>query len=91
MTVIKPVSDLHNYTTVLDDVAVGQPVFLTKNGRGAYAIIDIADEEEYEKTKAELILMTELQKGKNSGEKEGYLSFEQLKTNIEKRINEISA
>lgn len=91
MTVIKPVSDLHNYTTVLDNVAVGQPVFLTKNGRGAYAIIDIADEEEYEKTKAELVLMTELQKGKNSGEKEGYLSFEQLKSNIEKKINEISA
>ena len=31
---IKPISDLRNYTEVLRDVAVGAPVFLTKNGRG---------------------------------------------------------
>ena len=31
---IKPVSDLRNYTEVLRDVAVGEPVFLTKNGTG---------------------------------------------------------
>ena len=35
---IKPISDLRNYTEVLRDVAVGAPVFLTKNGRGRYAI-----------------------------------------------------
>ena len=28
---IKPVSDLRNYTEVLRDIAVGEPVFLTKN------------------------------------------------------------
>ena len=37
---IKPISDLRNYTEVLHDVAVGAPVFLTKNGRGRYAIVD---------------------------------------------------
>lgn len=57
---IKPVSDLRNYTEVLRDIAVGEPVFLTKNGRGRYAIVDI---EEYEKTKATLKLMGELSKG----------------------------
>ena len=31
---IKPVSDLRSYNEVLRDVAVGEPVFLTKNGRG---------------------------------------------------------
>ena len=36
---IKPISDLRNYTEVLRDVAVGAPVFLTKNGRGRYAIV----------------------------------------------------
>lgn len=46
---IKPVSDLRNYSEVLHDVAEGAPVFLTKNGRGRYAIIDIQD---YEKTQA---------------------------------------
>ena len=38
---IKPVSDLRSYNEVLKDVAVGEPVFLTKNGRGRYAIVDI--------------------------------------------------
>ena len=40
---IKPISDLRNYSEVLHDVAVGAPVFLTKNGRGRYAIIDMQD------------------------------------------------
>ena len=50
---IKPVSDLRNYNEVLRDIAVGEPVFLTKNGRGRYVLIDI---EEYEKTKATIKL-----------------------------------
>ena len=36
---IKPVSDLRNYNKVLRDIAVGEPVFLTRNGRGRYAIV----------------------------------------------------
>jgi len=60
---IKPVSDLRNYNEVLRDIAVGEPVFLTKNGRGRYAIVDI---EEYEKTKAVIRLMGELAKGGQS-------------------------
>lgn len=40
---IKPISDLRNYTEVLRDVDVGAPVFLTRNGRGKYAILDMAD------------------------------------------------
>ena len=44
---IKPISDLRNYTEVLQDVAAGAPVFLTKNGRGRYAIVDIQDFEKY--------------------------------------------
>ena len=50
---IKPISDLRNYSEVLHDVAVGAPVFLTKNGRGRYAIVDMQD---YEKTQATLRL-----------------------------------
>ena len=40
---IKPISDLRNYSEVLNDVTVGAPVFLTKNGRGRYAIVDMQD------------------------------------------------
>ena len=66
---IKPVSDLRNYTEVLRDIAVGEPVFLTKNGRGRYAIVDI---EEYEKTKAVIKLMSELSKGEQSVKEKGW-------------------
>ena len=34
MSNIKPVSDLCNYNEVLSEIAFGEPVFLTKNGRG---------------------------------------------------------
>jgi len=61
---IKPISDLRNYSDVLHDVAVGAPVFLTKNGRGRYAILDIQD---FEKTQATIRLMNELAKGLHKG------------------------
>jgi len=48
--------------TVLHDAAVGAPVFLTKNGRGRYAILDMQD---FEKTQATIRLMNELAKGRS--------------------------
>lgn len=60
---------MRNYTEVLRDIAVGEPVFLTKNGRGRYAIVDI---EEYEKTKAAIKLMGELFKGEKSAQEKGW-------------------
>lgn len=42
---IRPISDLRNYSEVLREVAVGAPVFLTKNGRERYVIMDIQDYE----------------------------------------------
>ena len=72
---IKPVSDLRNYTEVLREIAVGEPVFLTKNGRGKYVIIDI---DEFEKTKATLRLLSELSKGEESAKKDGWLSFDEV-------------
>ncbi len=76
---IKPISDLRNYSEVLHDVAVGAPVFLTKNGRGRYAILDIQD---FEKTQAALQLMNELAKGRKSGEEKGWLSLEEVENSL---------
>lgn len=84
---IKPISDLRNYTTVLQDVAVGSPVYLTKNGRGCYAIVDISEQEDYEKTKAALRLMCELEKGRKSGEENGWLSDEEVKEYFKRKNN----
>lgn len=70
---IKPVSDLRNYTEVLRDIAVGEPVFLTKNGRGRYVIVDM---EEYEKQRAALKLLSALAKAEKTAEEKGWLSEE---------------
>ena len=69
---IKPVSDLRNYNEVLRDIAVGEPVFLTKNGRGRYAIVDM---EEYEKTQAVIKLMSELARGMRGGNEKGWIAL----------------
>lgn len=78
MPVIKPVSDLQNYGEVLRDVAVGQPVFLTKNGRGRYAVMEMEEYREYEKLKALHQLAAELERGRCSGEEEGWLTLEEV-------------
>ncbi len=76
---IKPISDLRNYTEVLRDVEEGAPVFLTKNGRGRYAIVDMHD---YEKAQATIRLMNEIAKGRRSGETEGWLTLEDVEKNL---------
>ncbi len=70
---IKPVSDLRNYNDVLRDIAVGEPVFLTKNGRGRYAILDMED---FETMQAQLKLMSELARGEASAREKGWVSFD---------------
>ena len=82
---IKPVSDLRNYSEVLHDVAVGAPVFLTKNGRGRYAIMDIED---YERTQATLRLLNELAAGRRSGEQEGWRSAEDVRAHFAQKTDE---
>ena len=75
MPVIKPVSDLRNYTNVLRDISAGVPVFLTKNGRGRYVMLDMED---YEKREASIRLLTELLKGRQAGEQQGWKTIEDV-------------
>lgn len=83
---IKPISDLRNYTEVLREVSEGAPVFLTRNGRGRYAILDMAD---YEKLQASIWLMNELEKGRRSGEEKGWLTIDEVEAHFhEKVLNE---
>lgn len=78
---IKPVSDLRNYNDVLKDVSVGDPVFLTKNGRGKFAILDI---EEYEKNQATIKLLSKLMEAERAIKTgDEWLSEEQVKRNLE--------
>ena len=73
---IRPVSDLRNYAEVLKEIAFDEPVFLTKNGRGRYAIVDM---EEYEKTKAIIKLMGKLAEAEKSVKENGWLSIDEVK------------
>ena len=60
---IKPVSDLRNYTEVLRSCQIGEPVFLTKNGRGRYVLLDI---QEYEKQQAVIKLLSKLSEAEDA-------------------------
>lgn len=77
---IKPVSDLRNYTEVLRDIAVGEPVFLTKNGRGRYVIVDMED---YENQHAALKLLSALANAEKTAEEKGWLSEEEADAAID--------
>lgn len=81
---IKPVTDLRNYTEVLREVGMDSPVFLTKNGRGTYAILDMRD---YEKLQAEITLVSELNKGRKSGEENGWLSSKDVRSHFRAKRN----
>lgn len=85
MATILPVSDLRNYNRVLENVSSDTPVYLTVNGRGKYIIRDIKDEEEIEKMKAMLTLLLKLHEGKEAGEKEGYITSEDVRDYINKK------
>lgn len=72
---IKPISDLRNYTEVLKEVKVNQPVYLTRNGRGAYAIVDM---KELDCLKAKIQLLTKLEEGEQSARENGWLSADEV-------------
>ena len=73
---IRPVSDLRNYTDVLKDITVDAPVFLTKNGRGRYAIVDMDD---YERTQAIIKLMSKLSESEQAARKDGWVDGSDVK------------
>ena len=89
MPAIKPISDLRNYTEVLKEVDAVSRVYLTRNGHGAYAIISISDQEDYEKTKAALQFMCEMNRGIQAGERDGWLSADQLRSHFREKQNEM--
>ena len=79
---IAPISDLRNYGQILEKVKPSSPVYLTKNGR-------IEDDEEFEKAKAMVALMTELAKGFRSGEEKGWLTDEDLDRHFARRTTTV--
>lgn len=80
MASILPVSDLRNYNEVLKNCHKGEPVYLTKNGRGRFVVMDIED---YERERAEKKLLVKLQEAEEAEEavkeKKEWLDLNELK------------
>ncbi|MST88699.1 type II toxin-antitoxin system prevent-host-death family antitoxin [Sharpea azabuensis] len=82
MSHILPVSDLRNYNEVLKHCHKGEPVFLTKNGRGRFVVMDIED---YERERAEKKLLMKLQEAEEAVKNgDGWLTLEELKAAVGK-------
>ena len=81
MPSILPVSDLRNYNEVLKHCQAGEPVFLTKNGRGRFVVLDIED---YERSLAERKLLMKLKEAEDTAKDgKGWLSLEALRKAME--------
>ncbi len=70
---IKPISDLRNYTDVLNEVDVSSRVYLTRNGRGEYAILKMDEIDELDKYRAAYSLFTRLKKAEERAATEGWI------------------
>lgn len=74
---ILPVSDLRNYNEVLKNCRQGEPVFLTKNGRGRFVVLDFDD---YERERAEKKLLLKLKEAEEAVRDDtGWLELDELK------------
>lgn len=79
MPKILPISDLRNYTEVLNQVDVDKPVYLTRNGRGSYVISKIDD---YDREVTVEALKNEIKKGAQSTEQGTASSISQIAQNF---------
>lgn len=80
MANILPVSDLRNYNEVLKNCKEGSPVFLTKNGRGRFVVMDIQD---YDREQDEKKLLMKLSEAEEAVKDEGnWLSLDELKKQV---------
>jgi antitoxin (DNA-binding transcriptional repressor) of toxin-antitoxin stability system len=82
---IAPISELENYSQVLEQVKEGSPVYLTKDGKGKYSIHSIEDDEKFENARAVVRLMSELNAGLSSGEEDGWISETDVRQHFQKK------
>jgi hypothetical protein len=79
---IKPISELKNYTSIINQVTYGNRIYLTKNGHGQCAIIDMKELDELDKQRALMQLMTRLNDAKTSVQEEGTISSDDLEAEL---------
>ena len=79
---IKPISDLKNYTSIVNEVSYGNRIYLTKNGHGQCALVDMKELDELDKQNALLQLLTKLNEAKTSIRDEGTISANALEKEL---------
>jgi PHD/YefM family antitoxin component YafN of YafNO toxin-antitoxin module len=79
MPTILPISDLRNYTEVLNRVDVDRPVYLTRNGRGSYVISKLDD---YDREATAEQLLAEIKKGEESAKSGPAVSVIEVARNL---------
>ena len=82
MPCIKPISELKNYTAIVNQVSYGNRIYLTRNGHGQCALVDMQELDELDKQKALLALMGKLNDAKSSVHEEGTISAEDLEKEL---------
>jgi len=78
MPTILPISELKNYSDVLEEVDAKKAVYLTRNGRGGYVI---TTQEDYDRQQAMLKMFAFLREGEESAA-EGWLDFRAVRDDI---------
>lgn len=73
---------MRNYTAVVNEVSYGNRVYLTRNGHGSCAIIDMQELDELDKLKSLNQLLLKLQKAENSVFTEGTISADGLEKEL---------
>ena len=79
---IRPVSDLRNYSSVVSEVKYGSRVYLTKNGHGQIAMINMQELDDMERQLALYRFRLEMEKGEESIREEGTISSEELRKDL---------
>jgi len=80
MKLLKWQKVLNLWNEVLKNCQVGEPVFLTKNGRGKFVVMDIED---YECEKAEKKLLIKLQEAEEAVKDENaWINLEEMKKSV---------
>ena len=83
MPTIIPISELKNhFSAIVSDVSYGNRVYLTKNGEGKCALVDLKELDELDKQKALLKLMTKLTDAGASVRESGTISAENLEKEL---------
>ncbi|MBO5994374.1 MAG: type II toxin-antitoxin system Phd/YefM family antitoxin [Firmicutes bacterium] len=82
MPIIKPISDLRNYTEILKEVDSKERVYLTRNGHGAYTIMSMKEADELDRIKALFKLMSNLDKADKEAKEKGWIKYEELEKEL---------